>query len=74
MFMAAARALAAMSPASGGRGGKLLPPVDKLREVAVAVAVAVARQAIREGHAAPTDDVAGLIERTVWEPEYRKYA
>ena len=74
MFMAAARALAAMSPARSGQSSKLLPPVDKLREVAVEVATAVANQAIREGLAEPMPDVAGLIERTVWEPEYRVFA
>ena len=74
MFMAAARALAAMSPARSGRGGKLLPPVDKLRDVAVGVAKAVANQAILEGLADPATDVAGMIERTVWEPEYRVFA
>ena len=30
--------------------------------------------AIREGLAEPAGDVAGMIEATVWEPEYRVFA
>ena len=50
MFMAAAKALAAMSPARNDAGGNLLPPVTALREVSIAVARAVARAgAARKG-------------------------
>jgi len=47
MFMAAARALGAM-------GGEelLLPPIERLREVALDIAVVVAAQAVRDGVAA----------------------
>ena len=38
MFMAAAKALAAMSPARNDTGSNLLPPVTALREVSIAVA------------------------------------
>ena len=49
MFMAAAKALADLSPAKRDAGANLLPPVTALREVAVAVAIAVGKQALSEG-------------------------
>ena len=49
MFMAAAKALAAMSPAQHDPGGNLLPPVTALREVSIAVARATAMQALQRG-------------------------
>jgi malate dehydrogenase (oxaloacetate-decarboxylating) len=76
MFMAAARALAEASPARGDPSANLLPPVTALREVAVAVAVAVARQAEREGLAPPQGDDAALAARIaakMWTPRYRPY-
>lgn len=45
MFMAAARELATMD----GEGGTLLPPITHLRDIALRIATAVARQAIAEG-------------------------
>jgi malate dehydrogenase (oxaloacetate-decarboxylating) len=74
MFMAAARALAALSPARKG-GERLLPPVDELRAVAIDIAAAVARQAQRDGVAAPCDDaeLERRIRAQVWEPVYRQY-
>ncbi|MGF1623909.1 MAG: NAD-dependent malic enzyme [Alphaproteobacteria bacterium] len=75
MFMAAAKALAALSPAATDREGRLLPPVGALREVSVAVAFAVARQAQAEGLAPPSSEAA-LAERIraqVWQPAYRRY-
>ena len=49
MFMAAAKALAALSPARNDTGSNLLPPVTALREVSIAVARATALQARKEG-------------------------
>jgi len=45
MFMAAAKALADVSPSRGNPDANLLPPVTSLRDVSVAVALAVALQA-----------------------------
>jgi malate dehydrogenase (oxaloacetate-decarboxylating) len=75
MFVAAAKVLADMSPASGDPRANLLPPVAELRVVAVAVAGAVARQARAEGQCEPFADDAldGLIARKMWEPVYRPY-
>ena len=75
MFMAAAKALAALSPARQSHAGRLLPPVSQLREVSVAVAAAVARQAQAEGVAEFGDEesVPGRIRAQIWEPVYRPY-
>jgi malate dehydrogenase (oxaloacetate-decarboxylating) len=76
MFMAAARALAELSPTRTDKTAPLLPPVDQLREVARAVAFAVARQALADAVAHPCDEaaLAARIEAHVWEPKYRPYA
>jgi malate dehydrogenase (oxaloacetate-decarboxylating) len=75
MFTAAARALAALSPARRDPAAPLLPPVDDLRAVAVAVATAVARQAADDGVAPAHDDraLAERIHATMWTPVYRRY-
>jgi malate dehydrogenase (oxaloacetate-decarboxylating) len=75
MCMAAAKALAELSPAKGKDGGRLLPPVSELRAVAFAVATAVARQAQIDG-VAPASGGDGLAERIgaqMWEPVYHPY-
>ena len=75
MFMAAAKALAELSPARDDPHGNLLPPVTALREIAVAVARAVARQAIREGLASPRPepDIDAAIAAKMWDPKYLPY-
>jgi malate dehydrogenase (oxaloacetate-decarboxylating) len=75
MFMAAARVVAHMSPTASDKSGRLLPPVDQLRAVSVAVAEAVARQAEADGVAELANDVtlSDHIAACVWEPRYRPY-
>jgi len=75
MFMVAGKTVATMSPTVTDKEGLLLPPVDQLRPVAVAVAKAVARQALADGVADPCDAAAldARIAAHVWEPEYRPY-
>ena len=75
MFIAAAKALAAISPAARDPWQNLLPPVRELRSVAVTVAAAVARQARAEDLCEDFDDTAldRLIARKMWEPVYRPY-
>ncbi|HLY79817.1 MAG TPA: NAD-dependent malic enzyme [Caulobacteraceae bacterium] len=75
MFMAAARALAELSPTRADKTAPLLPPVSQLREVAMAVALAVAKQAQADGVAEACDDgvMADRIRARVWEPVYRPY-
>jgi len=74
MFMAAAKALAALSPARNDTAGNLLPPVTALREVSIAVARATALQARKEGL---TDLAEGEIDAAIhakmWSPKYLPY-
>ena len=75
MLMAAARALADLSPARRDKQASLLPPVEDLRAVAVAVATAVSRQAQADGVADPCgdDELAERIRGHIWTPVYRPY-
>ena len=72
MFMAAARALAACSPARRDPAGALLPPLSESRRVARTIALAVAAAATREGLAKPqsADDLAAHVDATMWWPRY----
>ena len=76
MFMAAAKALAAESPARLNPKQNLLPPVSSLRENSFSVALAVARQAHKQGltrldlSAYAIED---LIRAKVWTPQYVPY-
>jgi malate dehydrogenase (oxaloacetate-decarboxylating) len=73
MFMAAAKALADISPARSG-GGNLLPPVTALREVSMAVARAVAAQACKDGLTDLTEhDIEPALAAKMWAPEYLPY-
>ena len=75
MFMAAARALAKLSPTEADKNGQLLPPVAELRSVSFTVAVAVAEEALKE-NLAPSlalEDLKPAIRAEVWEPHYLPY-
>ena len=75
MIMAAAKALAALSPARQDPNGRLLPPIAESRKVGMIVAEAVGSQAVADG----VSELAGeatLKERLqayVWEPVYLPY-
>ena len=74
MFMAAARALADMSPTKKDPEANLLPPVTQLREVATAVAIAVAKQAQAEGLTdVPADRIEETVRNRMWSPRYLPY-
>ena len=74
MFMAAARALADMSPAKKDPSANLLPPVTALREVATAVAIAVAKQAQTEGLTnVPVVRIEETVRDRMWSPQYLPY-
>ncbi|WP_338828166.1 NAD-dependent malic enzyme [Bradyrhizobium sp. 27S5] len=75
MFMAAAKALASVSPARNNPKHNLLPPVSALRDVSLTVALAVALQAHKEGLAKdiPIDQVEARIHAKVWTPRYVPY-
>lgn len=71
-FAAASEALAAAAPSPPG---PIYPSLVRLREVSLAVAIAVARALVRE-EAAPQfsdDAIAQRIRALVWEPRYVPY-
>jgi malate dehydrogenase (oxaloacetate-decarboxylating) len=75
MFMAAAMALAAMSPARQDRNGRLLPPISDLRAVSRNVAESVAKRAQEDGVARAMSDheLQRRLDAFMWKPEYRPY-
>ena len=74
MFMAAARALAACSPAATDASAPLLPPLSESRVVARAIALAVAGRAQLEGLAPPCPPgrLESLVDHAMWRPRYPK--
>jgi malate dehydrogenase (oxaloacetate-decarboxylating) len=75
MIMAAAKALAALSPAREDKNGRLLPPIAESRRVGMIVAEAVGRQAIADGVAGLADGASlnQQLRDYVWEPVYLPY-
>ena len=75
MFMAAAKALAELSPALHDPEANLLPRVTMLREVAIAVATAVGKQAFAEGltSGVTADGVEDAVRAKMWMPRYLPY-
>ncbi|MFF3504350.1 NAD-dependent malic enzyme [Streptomyces sp. NPDC003247] len=71
MLVAAAHAVAARTDA-GAPGAPLLPLIDRLHETSLAVAVAVARAAARDGvaHAAVDEHIEERVRAAVWQPAY----
>jgi malate dehydrogenase (oxaloacetate-decarboxylating) len=75
MIMAAAKALASLSPARTDSNAPLLPPIADSRKVSLVVAEAVGRQAMTEGLAGEIDPTAFAhsLRDYVWEPVYLPY-
>ena len=75
MFLLAAQTLAAAVTDERFASGGIYPPVDDLRRVTRAIAVAVAREAIGSGLALvpPETEVEALVDRAMWWPEYVPY-
>ncbi|HVH23638.1 MAG TPA: NAD-dependent malic enzyme, partial [Pseudonocardia sp.] len=70
MIAAAADAVAAMSNATT-RGAPLLPPINDLRTVSAAVAIAVAKAAVEEGLAqVPVTNPIQQVQDAMWRPRY----
>ncbi len=75
MFMVASEALASSSPLVRGTGATLLPPLSQIRELSLAIALAVGLQAIKEGvaPAISKEELEENIQANFWNPEYRDY-
>jgi malate dehydrogenase (oxaloacetate-decarboxylating) len=75
MFMAAAKALAELSPARANPEANLLPRVTQLREVAIAVAIAVGKQAHAEGLTSSVEasGIEAAVRGKMWTPHYVPY-
>ncbi|MES2673611.1 MAG: NAD-dependent malic enzyme [Pseudomonadota bacterium] len=75
MMMAASRALATTSPIVREGRGALLPPLQNIREISKAIALAVFKQAVIDGVAMPVPEelMVEKIEANFWQPEYRDY-
>jgi malate dehydrogenase (oxaloacetate-decarboxylating) len=75
MIMAAAKALASLSPSREDKNAPLLPPISDSRRVALVVSQAVAGEAVAEGvaHNDIGEDMADRIREYVWNPVYVPY-
>jgi len=75
MVMAATEELVRQSPTMKDKQGSLLPPISGARELARAIALAVGKQAIREGQAqvAGEDGLMQELAANIWEPTYVPY-
>jgi len=73
MFLDAARALAGLVSPTDLAEGALFPPLARVREISHAVACAVIRRAVAEGHAEAgvLDDLEQRVTAAMWFPEYR---
>jgi malate dehydrogenase (oxaloacetate-decarboxylating) len=75
MFLAAAQALAAQSPAMADPSAPLLPPLTGLRRAAIEIAFAAAEEAQREGLCPKTspESLREAIVSAQWAPHYPSY-
>jgi malate dehydrogenase (oxaloacetate-decarboxylating) len=72
MMRAAARSLGAQSPALADPEAPLLPPLSEVRSVARKIALAIALEAVRQGHAdaISEDALAARVDELFWGPAY----
>jgi malate dehydrogenase (oxaloacetate-decarboxylating) len=75
MFLAAAKTIAEQSPAKRDQEANLLPSLVDIRALSFNVALAVARQAQKEGHADALSEkqTVAAIRAKMWEPIYAPY-
>jgi malate dehydrogenase (oxaloacetate-decarboxylating) len=73
MFLDAARALSRQVTDADLASGAIYPPLARIRDCSHAVACAVIRRAVAEGHAAPPvlDGLEDTVSRAMWMPRYR---
>ena len=72
MFLAAARTLAALVMESDLEKGRIYPSLKQIRDVSLAIAVAVARVAEQSGLATEKlpADAQGAIKKLMYQPQY----
>lgn len=75
MLTTASRTLAEASPILGNTTGALLPPLRDIRDLSKTIALAVFKQAVKDGVAMPIpeDIMYEKIQAEFWYPEYREY-
>jgi malic enzyme len=73
LFLAASNALADRVAPELVEAGQLYPSILDVRATSLAVATAVAKQAIADGLADPVADVDERVEEEMWFPEYLPY-
>ncbi|HEU4523951.1 MAG TPA: NAD-dependent malic enzyme [Gemmatimonadales bacterium] len=75
MLIAAAESLAGQADAATLRDGALLPPLDRIREVSLRIALAVARVVIDTGLAGRETpaDLEAYLRNRMYRPDYRPY-
>ena len=75
MFLVAAKTLAQEVSETDMRIGRIYPPLPRIREVSLAIAVAVAEVAYRNGLASRPrpEDLESFITSLMYEPEYQSY-
>jgi len=75
MILAAAKELAQLVPTATDKTANLLPPIADARRLSRSIALAVGRQAIRDGQSDVADDamLAREIDANIWEPVYVPY-
>ena len=75
MFLKAAGALAAEVSAGDLAEGRIYPPLRKIREISLAIAMATAQVAYAQGlaEAPKPEDLGGHIKSLMFEPSYQSY-
>ena len=73
MILEAARTLSTHVTAERFASGALYPPIADLRPISRGITLAVAREAIRSGLAAPNDSLEADIDAAMWWPDYVPY-
>jgi malic enzyme len=75
MLLAAAGALAAEADDALLREGALLPPLERIRDVSLRIALAVSRVVLEEGLATrePTGELEQYLRDRMYRPAYRDY-
>jgi malic enzyme len=73
MFLDTARALAGQVTEADLASGAIYPPLSRIRDCSHAVACAVIRRGVTEGHAAPAvlNGLEDTVSRAMWFPRYR---